>query len=301
MGPPPRAPDIGARRPRVGFPGPRRRRAAIVLATVADDAPDDLVADASWAPLRAAGAICPPGRRRCSPPPWLWPAGCVTPPSAPPRVRHPHRGAPRRLVATLPGCGRSTPAHRSGRDRAPHVGGIRRPDPARGQRRVGRPEVLVLRGSPRRGSRSKMPSPVRWGKKPCRAARRRVPGFAGVAVPAFAHARIPRTGLDDADPVPRRREIVEVRWFTRDDRAALRGESDVTLPGAASIARRLIDDWYRGSRDRPTRLDDSMKPARGRSCPAGAGMRARRRRTENRVITRRIAHGVDTVRTRLSG
>lgn len=41
-------------------------------------------------------------------------------------------------------------------------------------------------------------------------------------------------------------EIVEVRWFSRADLSeAMRGESGVLLPGSASIARRLIDDWYR--------------------------------------------------------
>lgn len=39
-------------------------------------------------------------------------------------------------------------------------------------------------------------------------------------------------------------EIVDVRWFTRDEiLAALHGEGDVVLPGAASIAHRLIADW----------------------------------------------------------
>jgi NAD+ diphosphatase len=39
-------------------------------------------------------------------------------------------------------------------------------------------------------------------------------------------------------------EIVEVRWFTRDEiRAAFAGEGDFTLPGSASIAYRLIRDW----------------------------------------------------------
>lgn len=42
-------------------------------------------------------------------------------------------------------------------------------------------------------------------------------------------------------------EIVEVRWFHRAEiGAALRGETDVQLPGSASIAHRLIDEWYRG-------------------------------------------------------
>lgn len=41
-------------------------------------------------------------------------------------------------------------------------------------------------------------------------------------------------------------EIVEVRWFDREEiGAALRGESAVQLPGTASIAHRLIDEWYR--------------------------------------------------------
>lgn len=39
-------------------------------------------------------------------------------------------------------------------------------------------------------------------------------------------------------------EIVEVRWFTRDEVArALAGEGEVTLPGPASIAHRLIAEW----------------------------------------------------------
>ncbi len=42
-------------------------------------------------------------------------------------------------------------------------------------------------------------------------------------------------------------EIVEVRWFDREEiGAALRGEGSVQLPGPASIARKLIDDWFRG-------------------------------------------------------
>lgn len=42
-------------------------------------------------------------------------------------------------------------------------------------------------------------------------------------------------------------EIVEVRWFDRAEiGAALRGETAVQLPGSASIAHRLIDEWYRG-------------------------------------------------------
>ncbi|WP_460799324.1 NAD(+) diphosphatase [Microbacterium sp. GXF0217] len=40
-------------------------------------------------------------------------------------------------------------------------------------------------------------------------------------------------------------EIVDVRWFTRDEiGSALAGEGPVGLPGPASIARVLIVDWY---------------------------------------------------------
>ncbi len=42
-------------------------------------------------------------------------------------------------------------------------------------------------------------------------------------------------------------EIVDVRWFTRDEiGAALRGAADFGLPGTASIAHRLILDWHAG-------------------------------------------------------
>lgn len=52
----------------------------------------------------------------------------------------------------------------------------------------------------------------------------------------------------DDEARPDGEEIVEVRWFDRAEiGAGLRGESAVQLPGAASIAYRLIDDWYRGN------------------------------------------------------
>lgn len=39
-------------------------------------------------------------------------------------------------------------------------------------------------------------------------------------------------------------EILEVRWFTRDEiRAALQGDADIILPGRASIAHALISQW----------------------------------------------------------
>jgi NAD+ diphosphatase len=47
---------------------------------------------------------------------------------------------------------------------------------------------------------------------------------------------------------PDGQEIVAVRWFSRDEiGAGLAGESDLVLPGTASIAHRLIRDWHRGA------------------------------------------------------
>jgi NAD+ diphosphatase len=44
-------------------------------------------------------------------------------------------------------------------------------------------------------------------------------------------------------------EIIDVRWFTRDEIAsALAGDGPVGLPGPASIARALIVDWYEDRR-----------------------------------------------------
>lgn len=55
------------------------------------------------------------------------------------------------------------------------------------------------------------------------------------------------TASDDDAAEPDGEEIVSVRWFSRDEiGAALRGESDVLLPGRASIARRLIEAWHAG-------------------------------------------------------
>ncbi len=40
-------------------------------------------------------------------------------------------------------------------------------------------------------------------------------------------------------------EIIDLRWFTRDEiGAALAGAGPFGLPGPASIARALIRDWY---------------------------------------------------------
>lgn len=49
-------------------------------------------------------------------------------------------------------------------------------------------------------------------------------------------------------PVADGEEIIEVRWFDRAEiGAALAGESDVQLPGPSSIARTLIEQWYRSA------------------------------------------------------
>ena len=41
-------------------------------------------------------------------------------------------------------------------------------------------------------------------------------------------------------------EILELRWFSRDELAAANAGGEIRLPGATSIARAIIDDWYGG-------------------------------------------------------
>ena len=41
-------------------------------------------------------------------------------------------------------------------------------------------------------------------------------------------------------------EILALRWFSRDELAAANSSGDIRLPGATSIARAIIDDWYGG-------------------------------------------------------
>ena len=54
------------------------------------------------------------------------------------------------------------------------------------------------------------------------------------------------TAVDDAEAHGDGEEIIDVRWLSRDEiGSALAGEGPVGLPGAASIAHRLIVDWYR--------------------------------------------------------
>ncbi len=54
---------------------------------------------------------------------------------------------------------------------------------------------------------------------------------------------------DERTARPDGEEIVDVRWFTREEiGSALAGEGPVGLPGPASIARALITEWYEGDR-----------------------------------------------------
>jgi NAD+ diphosphatase len=46
------------------------------------------------------------------------------------------------------------------------------------------------------------------------------------------------------DPVTDDEEIVEARWFTRDELAAACASGDVAVPPHISIARHLIEDWF---------------------------------------------------------
>jgi NAD+ diphosphatase len=56
------------------------------------------------------------------------------------------------------------------------------------------------------------------------------------------------TAADDTAAEADGEEIVAVRWFTRDEiGAGLAGESELRLPGSASIAHRLITDWFEGA------------------------------------------------------
>ena len=54
-----------------------------------------------------------------------------------------------------------------------------------------------------------------------------------------------RATASDSHPArPDGEEIIDVRWFTRDEiRSALNGDGPVGLPGPASIARALIEQW----------------------------------------------------------
>lgn len=61
-------------------------------------------------------------------------------------------------------------------------------------------------------------------------------GFRATVDPDFA-------GIQQPDGV----EILDLRWFTRDELAASLGE--IKLPGRTSIARAIVEEWYGGSID----------------------------------------------------
>lgn len=222
--------------------------AAILLAVVPDDAPDDLVPDAEWAALRAAGGDLPESEAEVFTTAvalagWL-------------------RDAP-----FCPACGSRTDLRNAGWSRhCPSCGRehFPRTDPA----------VIVLVQSAGSDDRILLGANAAWGgdRYSCfagfaeagesleDAVRREVGEEAGVRLDGISYrgsqawpyprslmlgfrARVVADDEARADG----EEIVEVRWFDRDEiGASLRGEGPVQLPGPASIARRLIDDWFRG-------------------------------------------------------
>lgn len=53
------------------------------------------------------------------------------------------------------------------------------------------------------------------------------------------------TAVDEDEARPDGEEIIETRWFTREEIGrALRGEGDVSLPGGVSVAHHLIRAWH---------------------------------------------------------
>jgi NAD+ diphosphatase len=54
-----------------------------------------------------------------------------------------------------------------------------------------------------------------------------------------------RAWTDDRQPArPDGKELVEARWFSRDDLVQACGSGDVSLPPRTSISRMLVEDWY---------------------------------------------------------
>jgi len=221
---------------------------AVVLAALTDGAPADLVPDAVGAPLRAAGGDLPDGE-----------AELLTTAVA--------LAGWLRDAAFCPACGSATELRHAGWSRHCPVCGrehFPRTDPA----------VIVLVTSATSDDRILLGANAAWGgdRYSCfagfaeagesleDAVAREVGEEAGVRLREIAYRGsqawpYPRSLMlgfravvvDDAEAQADGEEIVEVRWFDRDEiGAALRGEGSAMLPGPASIARRLIDDWYRG-------------------------------------------------------
>ena len=230
------------------FLGRRADGAAVLLAVLADDAPDDLVPDAEWAALRAAGGDLPEAEAEVFTTAvalagWL-------------------RDAP-----FCPACGSRTELRHAGWSRhCPSCGRehFPRTDPA----------VIVLVQSAESDDRILLGANAAWGgdRFSCfagfaeagesleDAVRREVGEESGVRLDDIAYRGsqawpYPRSLMlgfrarvvADAEARADGEEIVEVRWFDRAEiGACLRGEGPVQLPGPASIARKLIVDWFRG-------------------------------------------------------
>ncbi len=212
---------------------------------MADGAGDELVPDADWAPLRAAGGDLPAGEAEL-----LTTAVALS--------------GWLRDAAFCPACGALTELRQAGWSRHCPVCGrehFPRTDPA----------VIVLLTSAE-GDRVLLGANAAWGgdRYSCfagfaeagesleDAVAREVNEESGVRLreivyrgsQAWPYPRSLMLGfravvVDEVEALADGEEIVEVRWFTREEiGSALRGESAVHLPGAASIARRLIEDWY---------------------------------------------------------
>lgn len=221
---------------------------AVVLAALTDDAPADVVPDADGAPLRAAGGDLPDGE-----------AELLTTAVA--------LAGWLRDAAFCPACGSATELRHAGWSRHCPVCGrehFPRTDPA----------VIVLVTSATSDDRILLGANAAWGgdRYSCfagfaeagesleDAVAREVGEEAGVRLRDIAYRGsqawpYPRSLMlgfravvvDDAEAQADGEEIVEVRWLDSDEiGTALRGEGSAMLPGPASIARRLIDDWYRG-------------------------------------------------------
>lgn len=222
--------------------------AAILLAVLADDAPDDVVPDAEWAALRVAGGDLPASEAEVftnavALAGWLRDAPFC--PACGSRAEIRHAGWSRHC----PACGREH---------------FPRTDPA----------VIVLVQSAESEDRILLGANAAWGgdRYSCfagfaeagesleDAVRREVGEESGVRLDdieyrgsqAWPYPRSLMLGfrarvVADAEARADGEEIVEVRWFDREEiGTALRGEGPVQLPGPASIARKLIDDWFRG-------------------------------------------------------
>ncbi|MET0302772.1 MAG: NAD(+) diphosphatase [Microbacteriaceae bacterium] len=55
-----------------------------------------------------------------------------------------------------------------------------------------------------------------------------------------------RVADDRSAPTPDGEEILDLRWFTRDELSAAVTAGDIILPGPTSIARAIIEEWFGG-------------------------------------------------------